>query len=1414
MGRPAAALFDHGMIVGTVKGDLLDRLLERYRGLAPDARTALRLKAMIGGDTNKSLFVVCMGATGTKGPDGRAWSFKTVNSVLEQLRSKGLVSDQTSCVGPLLHPVTVDAMAASEGGRLLDAVFRTFPADGQRPYYPYSIADDEHARRRFRLAIYADNAPEYGRLMELYAANPPAGQKPHPLAALFRDTPVEPSWLSSRALDIQYGIFAVKLTHFLETGLASADLAALIDHYRRHEEDPDYGAFKWLLLHSDILAGRLGEARRKIEGMNDDVGHVRLGLLGSLAFLEGRNAEAIERFRESLRLYKRHCGRRKVFFNASNGLFFLMALLKTGDAGLHGEIQSSLDAVDRESNMYGAGFDALQALLWVMEGLEPKAREMLEELRADMPGEVLSAACVTLAEYFLEPATALHYAKETAARFTALKETLPLVARVHAEVLAQVTHPAEPYCAFLKVPPGATPTIAFTEIVQIRMPWERAFDSLSAALRLDSLGTAPAAARSASRRLVWFLDPESKSIEVAEQSAKARDGWSAGRAIAMKRLQEQDPRLDYLTDHDRRALRTIRKDVRGWYNEELYDFDPYRTILALVGHPLVFDARRREQKLELVSYPVELVVTEKRDGYKIALSHAADEPAVFLEPETANRHRVIDVSQPVLKLQEILGRGGLTVPRQAKERVVTLLKEQNLSLPVRADIAAVELPSIEAQATPVLQMQPWEDGLKVAMVVRPFGAAGPYYLAGHGGPSVLAVIEGQRQRANRDLAAERSSADAVLAALPTLHRSSAGGSGSSAGGSEWLLGDLGSALEFLLEVKACPLAVSVEWPEGEKLRISPPVTAAAMALKLTRARDWFQIEGEVRVDEDLVLDMQDLLGRLGKAPGRFVPLGDGRFLALTREFQAQLERLLGVSEEDHKGRRLAPLGTVAVQDLVEEAGSVEADRHWRAFVDRLRAATAYDPVVPSTLQAELRDYQIEGFRWLSRLAHWGAGACLADDMGLGKTVQAIAVMLEQAPHGPCLVLAPTSVCHNWESELARFAPALSVRRLGATPNRAEQLEAVGPMDVLVASYGLMHLEADRLADVEWRMVVLDEAQAIKNAATKRAQACQRLTAAFRLALTGTPVENYLDELWSLFNIVNPGLLGSRERFQRRFAGPIERKESDRDHSNGALQSLRALIRPFILRRTKSAVLSELPPRTEVTLEVDLPAEERAFYEALRRKALEALSGPSDGLAGQRRIHILAEITRLRRACCHPGLVDPQTELPGAKLETILDLVDELIRNHHKALVFSQFVGHLERLSVALDQRGIRYQYLDGGTPAKDRERQIAAFQAGEGALFLISLKAGGTGLNLTAADYVIHLDPWWNPAVEDQASDRAHRIGQQRPVTVYRLIVQDSIEEKILALHRRKRDLAADLLEGSEMSGRLSDDELLDLIRS
>jgi SNF2 family DNA or RNA helicase len=429
-------------------------------------------------------------------------------------------------------------------------------------------------------------------------------------------------------------------------------------------------------------------------------------------------------------------------------------------------------------------------------------------------------------------------------------------------------------------------------------------------------------------------------------------------------------------------------------------------------------------------------------------------------------------------------------------------------------------------------------------------------------------------------------------------------------------------------------------------------------------------------------------------------------------------------------------------------------------------------------------------------------------MGLGKTLQALAVMLTTAARGPCLVIAPTSVCLNWEAEARRFAPSLRTVKL-ENGDREKIVQDLQPFDLLVVSYGLLQQEkvAQLLCARHFATIVLDEAQAIKNLATKRSQAAMELKADFRLITTGTPVENHLGELWNLFRFINPGLLGSLPTFNETFAVPIE-KNQDRN----ARQRLKKLVQPYILRRTKSQVLDELPPRTDILLQVDLSPEESAFYEALRRNALERLAA-EEGDSQGRHLRVLAEIMRLRQACCHPKLVSPEISLDSAKLALFGEIVEDLRANGHKALVFSQFTRHLDLIRQYLDGQSIRYQYLDGGTPPKERQARVNAFQQGEGDLFLISLKAGGLGLNLTAADYVIHMDPWWNPAVEDQASDRAHRIGQQRPVTVYRLIARHTIEEKIVALHRTKRGLADSLLEGADMSGKMTADELLQLIR-
>ncbi|HEU0203207.1 MAG TPA: DEAD/DEAH box helicase [Burkholderiaceae bacterium] len=491
---------------------------------------------------------------------------------------------------------------------------------------------------------------------------------------------------------------------------------------------------------------------------------------------------------------------------------------------------------------------------------------------------------------------------------------------------------------------------------------------------------------------------------------------------------------------------------------------------------------------------------------------------------------------------------------------------------------------------------------------------------------------------------------------------------------------------------------------------------------------------------------------------------------------------------------------------------LDLDRAFRARLEAVaasRAQTPPEPPLPADFTAELRDYQRAGYLWLQRLAGWGVGALLADDMGLGKTIQALALLAARAAAGPALVVAPTSVLANWRAEARRFAPGLDVR-VWSEGDRAAQLEALAAGQVLLVSYGLLALHAETFAARRFATLVVDEAQAIKNADTQRARAVRALQAEFRLALTGTPIENHLGELWSLMQVLNPGLLGSRERFRRRFIVPIERAAAAAN-ACPERELLRRLVAPFLLRRLKSQVLDELPPRTEIVLSIEPSPEEARLLAALRRQARERLQAEDEPLEA-RRFHVLAELTRLRRAACHPSLVAPELGLTGCKLARLVELLLELKDNRHRALVFSQFVDFLSMARKALDEAGISYQYLDGATAPAAREAAVQAFQRGSGDAFLLSLKAGGVGLNLTGADYVIHLDPWWNPAVEQQATDRAHRIGQTRPVTVYKLVVTGSIEEQIVALHGTKRELVDAMLQDQDHPERLGIEELVALL--
>jgi len=504
------------------------------------------------------------------------------------------------------------------------------------------------------------------------------------------------------------------------------------------------------------------------------------------------------------------------------------------------------------------------------------------------------------------------------------------------------------------------------------------------------------------------------------------------------------------------------------------------------------------------------------------------------------------------------------------------------------------------------------------------------------------------------------------------------------------------------------------------------------------------------------------------------------------------------------------LSPFAAAQLAESAGTLglpEPVRKLRAWFESFEGLQPIQ--APPSFRSALRPYQSEGLAWLQFLARAGLGGILADDMGLGKTVQVLAhIELERSTGrlaGPVLVVAPTSVVFNWQAEAARHAPALRLLALTGA-DRSKRFGELGEHDVVLTSYALLPRDAAVLRGQQWHAVVLDEAQMIKNPRTQGAAAVRQLAAGHRIALTGTPLENHLGELWSLMHFVLPGLLGAEEAFRSRFRNPIE-KHPGTETARERLAALNTRVRPFMLRRTKQAVLADLPLLTEMIQRVELPTDQRDLYESIRaamdKRVRQALA--QAGLA-RSQIVLLDALLKLRQACCDPALV----KLPGArqvtrsaKRDALIELLATLVDEGRKALVFSQFTSMLDLIEVAIDAdprlAPVVRARLDGDTA--DRAGAVTRFQEGDARIFLLSLKAGGVGLNLTAADTVIHYDPWWNPAVENQATDRAHRIGQEKPVFVYKLIAAGTVEERILALQARKAELAAAVLSGSLSAG-------------
>ena len=1187
-----------------------------------------------------------------------------------------------------------------------------------------------------------------------------------------------------------------------------------------------YGEFA--KLHSPLLGAveewwvNLLAACGDLDGLRTVASSDSLLATGCLAFLAGEQDSAEAAFTEMTSRLRKTAGKKGVVLPGLPGLMHIMLMLRKNDPKSRATLKSLCAAAAKE---WPEEWSAIPMLITAATNYgdapsattKAKFNHLLSD-RLEYSVPLVRSIAVHVNQWFMpsEQAKYPNSLKVAAADFDRLgMNWLAALCEDGASVVAGGAE-AKTQQGKRHAKLGTFPMLTWVQQTSL---WKRKLESLRQIVDGNPTRSKSAAAGSMyDERMVWELD-----IQITKNHSHASPrpfiqklsggSWTGGRPVALQRLHGTLSKSEYafLTEQDRAVCHCIVESEvsTGYrrYTETVYDFDSDEALTALIGHPLVFTPGNRTQALEITSRRPQLVIRRNDSGLRIELDpQPRGENDVILIKDGLHRLVVISFTKDQMKLAGIL-EGALDVPKSGEADVLATAKALSSLLSVQSDItfgkdeAGANVKAVDADARPQLHLLPFHAGLRAEFFVQPFGDSGPFFAPGQGGENVFAEMLGESVSTKRNLKRETKLAQEIATACPALANNSDG----KLSAAEFSFAD--DALDMLLQIEPLREAgkLIVHWPQGQSLRMAGSVTEKQLRVKIERDNDWFAASGEVVIDELLQMDFMKLVDLVSVSPGRFVQLNDGRFLALTEQLRKRIASLAAYGERKGDTLRFPQIRASAFADI-DEWCTLKSDKHWKACLKRIQDAGDVVAEVPSTLNAELRDYQIEGFRWLCRLAHWGAGACLADDMGLGKTLQAIAMLLRRGADGPALVIAPMSVCFNWEAELHRFAPTLNPRMFGAGDRDAFFAE-LGPRDVVITSYGLLHTEAERLQAVQWTTAILDEAQAIKNTLTKRSQAAMSLNADFRMILTGTPIENHLGELWNLFQFINPGLLGSMEQFHQRFALPIER-----DHNRDVSQQLKRLVQPFLLRRTKTQVLSELPPRTEVTVPVTLPDDEALLYEAARQRAVKELTKKTDDTRGQH-VKILAEIMRLRRACCHPSLLLPECNLPGAKLTAFSETIDELIENKHKALVFSQFVDHLSILRAELDRKSIAYQYLDGSTSMKDRKKAVEAFQNGEGDVFLISLKAGGTGLNLTAADYVLHMDPWWNPAVEDQAADRAHRMGQLRPVTIYRFITRGTIEEKILALHATKRDLADSLLEGTDTTGRLSAEELLALIR-
>ncbi|MDO4936993.1 MAG: DEAD/DEAH box helicase, partial [Sutterellaceae bacterium] len=801
-------------------------------------------------------------------------------------------------------------------------------------------------------------------------------------------------------------------------------------------------------------------------------------------------------------------------------------------------------------------------------------------------------------------------------------------------------------------------------------------------------------------RVVYFLNRRKRELEIRLQKSSDGKRWSAGALLSLETFRNG---VAGMTEQDHRVASLI-TTVPGHRNQLKLEVDS--AIVELVGCPHLYDRTYpgKDDRLEVVEEKLQVCLKRCKDHFEIRTNMPG-----FFNPETQRRsihyfakQTRIEVYRPTDKelalLKELKRRH--SYPLQAQEQLQAYLGAISTWIAVVSDIEPKSelAETVPADARICFSIKPENQNCfyLISSCVRPVPDSDFEVKPGKGEAYVAQATKGSRVQVCRDLKLEKRNLQILTDKLPA-----------NGGDSDWGL-DLFETLTFLDSVNDHKDLCQIFWPQGVKLRVSPQrIDNVVISIPCKDNDTWFDVGGCV-MSPGVEAKLQDLL-----AENRFVRLNETDYAAVSQFVRQKIQALnkIGVVDSGDGNLRLSKYNADRLQDLDGDGLVLEVNDEFNDVAERIRNINLSEPEIPANLNARLRDYQVQGFKWLVKVSDWGAGAILADDMGLGKTVQTIAFLLRQADKGPQLVVVPTVVVVNWVTELARFAPRLYSVVYSSQPKekRTSVFENLKSGDVVIVSYGMLANDIDAFAKVQWATLVLDEAHAVKNPQTKNFKAVKTIKAGTRILLTGTPLQNHLTDLWSLMEIANPGMLGKYAHFHNRFALPIEtRFSSETVNPRDMREQLQRMLAPFVLRRTKAEVLNELPTKTEITLTVELSQEEQEVYEYIRKQVV--LLDTMEALNATR---ILMELTRLRLACCSPVLVSPELkDIASSKTAVFKDLATDLVGQGHRALVFSQFTKHLALIKTALDEIGIDYLYLDGTMTAMERAQVVEEFETG------------------------------------------------------------------------------------------------------